>query len=1721
MKPELIQKRYRVLRTLGKGGMGEVFLVEDKLKKDRRVALKTIKPDAPDIDEFVDHFKAEFDSLRKLSHPNLAKVYDFGYDSEKGQYFFSSEYLEGTDLLNASKTLSPDQLYEILVQVCRALEYIHSHGIIHYDIKPQHILVETRANKLVSRIVDFGLAAEVQTKSGLPIRGTIAYLAPEVAKRDLVDGRADLYSLGATLYHVLSGKTPFGGKSPISTLRHHIEKLPEFPSNMNKSIPSPLRQITLKLLAKEPSERYQNANEVIAAINKLANKNFELETTDTRKSYILSPKFVGRERELKKLVERFAELKAGNLEKFFIVIAGEEGTGKSRLLREFKYHVQLSGTPCFTGETATGLNFLRDILRQTVSYFGAENPVVSKYAPYLSRFVPEVARGRKAKALAALDAREDKIRVFDNLARFILAVSEVEKFTLLIEDIDSIDSFFREFLEYLLRTAALSSESRKAIGMLLCATCVDLKEPFPRELTKKHSEQIAIRDFSIDETEALIDSMLRLGEQKAPFAQKVFSVTGGNPLFVEEVMKNLMEEGLVVKQEGIWLVETEKAVFPNTLSSTLSRRLSRHSRQALNVLHALAALNRTVPIRILSQVVEAKDISTDIAGLRKSQMIIRRRNGYELSQPYLGQMLLSKMSRKTLKLLHNRIGNSIEKAHASGIDEHIEEIAYHYLRGSEKKKAIEFGALAAEELRKSYANEAVIDCYRRMLLFLDKDESKKKFEISMKLGEMFELIGQYEKARSTYMPLLRLKSPGKLQQAETYKKIADILFLTGQYDKALQTCNKALTNLEKLKKSTRVLADIYNLIGNIDERKKNMVDAEVNLRKGLKIREKIGDSVAIADSLNNLGLLYTRIGDQTKATRCYQESLDLYKRIGDEGRIGTSLLNLGILFEREGRYAKAAKHFARSLAIQKKVGDKWRVMISMINLGCVYIPMGDYILALDCLEEGLKESREIDSSFGVVHCLANIGRAYLEIGDLDKAIECINNVVEYSKEGLPVPVEGQASLDLGTTCLRRGRLEEAENHLLAALEKSDEAEDRRLNVETLLKLADMHHVKNSPDKCREVCEKALGKATKIGALDLQAWANLALGKCYEVETKLQQAKTLLENSLKTGRKLRLPDLIQNASYELAGVYRQLGKAKKSRELNEMAINSVQKVAGKLDGQLKAAYLSAPIRNAIIEGTIQGKLPSKIETALPSVSKEKKKESFVTKKKRPKEAGIEADALTRDGIMLLGMVNRIINAGLDPDKMLNIALGTLIDITQAERGFIILIDEQGRFSHRVARNIQDEEIISADFSRNIVERVIKTGRSQLIDDASGKKQFQQFQSVIKLNLRSVMCVPVKKDSSVIGVIYLDNTSLTKQFGENDRTLVEAFAQKIAAPLRISLEHEKQARIIEQLQGQLQTKYQYENIVGKSKPMQDVFEVLDRVTPTDLNIYIYGDTGTGKELVAKAIHYNGPRKEKPFISVNCGAIPEPLLESELFGYVKGAFTGADKDKKGLFEVANGGTLFLDEIGNMSEAMQQKMLRVLQEKELRPIGSDELIKLDVRIISATNRDLMELVESKEFREDLYYRLRVAEIYLPPLRERREDISLLIDYFLEKYKKEKEIKKELEPAAIDLLLNYDWPGNVRELENMMQTLNLVEGSKITHESVLANLPVQAETVFSPDRLKRDNLMPLEELERDYIIKVLQIVDGNKSEAARILGIDRDTLRRKLKKYTASEPLP
>jgi Nif-specific regulatory protein len=452
------------------------------------------------------------------------------------------------------------------------------------------------------------------------------------------------------------------------------------------------------------------------------------------------------------------------------------------------------------------------------------------------------------------------------------------------------------------------------------------------------------------------------------------------------------------------------------------------------------------------------------------------------------------------------------------------------------------------------------------------------------------------------------------------------------------------------------------------------------------------------------------------------------------------------------------------------------------------------------------------------------------------------------------------------------------------------------------------------------------------------------------------------------------------------------------------------------------------------------------------------------------------------------------------------LGTLVDVSQA-----------------LAGNLNLQAGLSAVLLTLGRRCGAVRGAIALLDDRTGQLQIRAAiglshpSQLARYRLGEGICVPIILHRRPVGTLSIELRHRSEREYERLLKFLRVVASMISQAVRIHrlLEAERQKLVSEnaQLRQELQQRHEFSNLVGTSGPMRQLYEEMARVAGTNTTVLIRGESGTGKELIAEGIHYHSPRAKKPFIKVNCAALPETLIESELFGHERGAFTGAQARKKGRFELANGGTLFLDEIGELSPAIQVKLLRVLQEREFERVGGTEPVKVDVRVIAATHCDLEKALAGGSFREDLYYRLNVFPIFIPPLRARKADVLPLADHFAEKYAREhgKTIKRISTPA-IDLLHRYHWPGNVRELENTIERAVLMADGEVIHGH---HLPPTLQTAEASGTVVNASLgSAVEAFERGLIEDALKTTRGNRSKAARLLSTTERVISYKVKKY-------
>jgi transcriptional regulator with GAF, ATPase, and Fis domain len=481
------------------------------------------------------------------------------------------------------------------------------------------------------------------------------------------------------------------------------------------------------------------------------------------------------------------------------------------------------------------------------------------------------------------------------------------------------------------------------------------------------------------------------------------------------------------------------------------------------------------------------------------------------------------------------------------------------------------------------------------------------------------------------------------------------------------------------------------------------------------------------------------------------------------------------------------------------------------------------------------------------------------------------------------------------------------------------------------------------------------------------------------------------------------------------------------------------------------------------------------------------------------------------------ISRIVHAIRDLNDLQGQLLDLIFEVVPAGRGAILLTDREGQqFNSMFARMRQAGQAQLVTVSRTVARQVLDQGIAILGSDVPSSDELREVESLAASQVRSLLCVPLTVFQRVIGCIYLDSDSVSNRLLEEHLQLVTA----IAGISAVALENARHLHWLEQENERLTVEIsQDRSLVGEGLRMKEVYQFVKRVAPTDSTVLIEGESGTGKELAARALHRNSPRASKPFVAINCAAIPETLLESDLFGHERGAFTGAASLKKGRLEVADGGVVFLDEIGELAPALQVKLLRVLQEREFERVGGIHPIKVDIRLIAATNCNLEQAVRDGGFRQDLYYRLAVLKITMPALRDRREDIPLLARHFVQKYAKRCKVKpRPISREAMSCLENYDWPGNVRELENAIERALVLGSSDMIlpedlPESLLERPPL-------PEMTEAKYHAAVKELKKQLILDAVEQTQGSYADAARILGVHPNYLHRLIRNLELKESL-
>jgi transcriptional regulator with GAF, ATPase, and Fis domain/serine/threonine protein kinase/tetratricopeptide (TPR) repeat protein len=1674
--------RYRQIRRLSGGASGEVYLVEDTSKRSR-YALKLLPG------QVASHrLRGEFARLTELSHPSIVRVLDAGVLTT-GNYaeraFLVMDFVAGQTLAESIasgspaesrgsqagfagrdpsreglETLSgfPSQRFKQFAKAAEALAdalaYLHGQGVVHGDISPANIRCDESGRPV---LIDFGLAQHLQPTGELAssaVSGTLGFIAPEALLGERGPA-GDLFALGATLYDAWTGTPPFG--LGLEAVKRTWQGQPSLPSSLRPGLPPAWDQLLLGLIAANVEDRPASAREALQSIRRELPGNTGSVESDLGVPFPagdpLAGVVVGRSEEQAALRRHIEQLAEGAGTASVVCIVGAPGSGRHTLIQRALREARLA------------------ILSQSLESFAIEE----------SESTELLGPGETLREEAAsLPLPEPESKAQANLARVageLEARAEIRPLCLALagspED------------EALARAIAGGSVSGRLLVLLPCEHGIERRGSAsikPSKLARAAIAELARRGAGSEPPQVVLDEIVTASA----------GLAGASALLVRSWIARLRGGK---SQVGALAGDLDMARLLDASFAALTK----------------AARERVLAIVLSAgagEATEVEDVGEAEAEARAAGWVLA--DGARLpSEMHLSAVWralaqdpdLQRIGRNRLDSLpaddarraevHFAIGERGEAAAGfwSAMRTALAKMVWSKVAacGLRARAADPAGGTGEDRLALATAL-GILGCYDEALALLGGGDTPGEPADLAKLTERKAWLlgrrGDPEAARGILEAALRGLAPDGEGASLLRARLARMLVASGRFDEALAAAEPAF-----------------------------------GARAGVGMAARESAVLALAYS------------GKLEAARRLLETLTADAHVAKDRSVIARVVALdGLVAQLAGRPVQAARAYEQAVRDYEQIQDLHGAAAAAFNLGCVLAETGDYAGSIEALERAIRELGRLGAVTDHALAVFNVGQLFLELGDLDAAARAVESLQEDARLSRVEAFQGHAWLLKAQVQRKRGLLQDAAVSYHAAAEIFSS-----VGMQAMAEIANLERA------------ESLAQQTDL----IEAWAILA-----EVEKGSQAAAQgegavfalpRAESLVCTRARIALSDPASTGAETVALAETLAGHADRARKLGRLPVAwHLASLAGQLfarSGDAREPQSLDIARTCFRE--VKMKTPAKYWPGLESDSEAK----VIELRAGDSKTGlVERAAILESRLRRLLRINKRLNSDLRLSRVLETIIDTVIELTDAERGFLLLKDSDGELVVKVARNMDQTTLdgTGSSLSRSIAKQAADSGQPVVAVDAAGDSRFSELLSVSDLHLRSVLAVPLTVKGQVVGTIYVDHRLRKGVFGDDELAMVLDFADQGAIAIenaRVVSELRRREQQVQALNRRLERelkvqeaalsdvrvelkesrqvaalRYDYRQIVGQSPCMLDLFRLLDRVTDTSLPVVIEGESGTGKELVARAIHFHGPRKERAFVSENCAAIPETLLESALFGHVRGAFTGADREARGLFAIANGGTLFLDEVAEMSPAMQGKLLRVLQEGEFHRVGGgDRPEKVDVRVLVATNKNLTDMVESGKFRKDLFYRLSVVRLHLPPLRERREDIPLLLRHFLEKAAQQAgTAAKMIDPTALAKLCRYGWPGNVRELENEIARAGAFAGAVVGISDLSAHIQTgqdASETIRNePDSLRLKHRV--ERLERQLIREAMSRSQGNQTKASALLGLSRFGLQKKLRRY-------
>ena len=1712
VEEEIARTPRAVIYRIRSGGAGE-----------RPSALKVgLQPlDAEDLIRF----RHEVRLLSEVRHPSVVQVFDYGV--LPGDFpFLTMEMVAGGDLRGALAGATWDRLLDFAIQASAGLAHIHRHGILHLDLKPENLgLAVSPAGELRVKILDFGLSQSARGPLDRKIRGTLPYVAPEMLLQDSYDQRADLYSLGMTLFELATGVLPSAGDD-LAAIRFHLEgELPD-PFTLRPDLPPRLGEVLLRLLRRDPRERYPSAGHLLVDLASLAGRELDAAQLAFGEGMVLSSNLVGRESPLAEL--RAALARAGAGAGGVLLLEGGEGIGKSRLLREFRLFAALEGATVAAARASLHrpqplqpvLEALRQLRLEPVASEEGAPDVVTSVGVEAERFAlfREIAASLEKRA-----AREGPI-------------------VLILDDLHHASADSLELVGFLARELAASR-----------TLVIAARRPVPRAALEldllAQVEELArlhLAPLARDETARLVGACLGSEELPTALTDWVQLQSAGVPGRVALLLRHLIDERVLRFRGGEWKPSlpalSRLATAPGGTDELDRQQLAALPLADREALDVAAVLGEPFRLELLADLLARapEEVYELLARLQEARLVERHEESgstlYAIAQARLRESLYEALGDGPRRRLHLAIAERLERRARDGREELSGEVAEHYWQAGERRRSLPFLLAAGRAATAVHGHAAAASSFgRAVAAATEEGDLELAARARVEQSDALAAAGQYGKALRILEELLGEGGvPGRRAEDRELRaglevKVARLQARLGDHEAALGACEAGLAQLRGLDLPELEIDLLHGKAGAL----RDLGDPAAGFaaaREALRRASTLGLHRQRAALLNTLGMSYYSRGDWRRAGRLMRRGLTAAALAADD-RLQVKLRNnLGNVLWKTGDYAGAFRHYEENLGFCERVRDPWGQLSALNNLGILECSRGNWRGAREPLSRSFELARRLHAREAETLARLNLAEVEEMLGDWPRARRLNEKVLRLLAENPDHGNRLTAVLQLGSLARKRGDHEEARSLAAETLAGAERIADGDLATLARLQLGlidkDRERFAGAAGELDAALSMAQAAGTResIARIEL-ARADLALrqGGREEAGLRTAAARRVVEQLGDRGALAELMLLEARLAFERdAGDEADRLFAAGVRLFEELEL-PFEYAHGLVDWGVRSATATHALERLDRALVAFDRLGATAEAERVRGAME------LVRERQRFEAG-------RRGSPGLYEVAKLINSSLDQGEVLARTMDIVLARLRAERGMVVLWSS---LTHELeiaaARNLGGEEGGEGrQLSETVVRRVLESREPVLAVDALADPRFAGAGSIVASHIVSILCVPLAIRDRLIGAIYIDHRRSRDLFGQKDLEFLLAFADQAAIALEnarlfgeLSAARERLKAENEALRSEVLSSRHLGALIGKSRAIRELKETLERIALSSSTILVRGESGTGKGLVARTLHAISPRRSGPFIQFNCAALPETLVESELFGHERGAFTGAVGQKPGRFELAHGGTIFLDEIGKVSRSVQAKLLRVVEDKEFERVGGTKTLRADVRIVTATNLDLEDAIVRGEFREDLYYRLNIIPIVLPPLRERREDVPFLVDHFLSKIARDLgQPRRGLDASALELFASHRWPGNIRELEatihralvlSARDPLSAVDFAWIAGGDAPRAVATPRQTTVSPAAEELGDggyERAMDALDRELIARGLAACGGRIREAARLLGIARNTLKAKMKKY-------